>query len=48
MQAIAENPVFQEMMEQRETRRDQRRSPEQRLQRYQRYVERKKAALQSQ
>lgn len=48
MQAISENPVFQEMMEQRETRRDQRRSPEQRLQRYQRYVERKKAALQSQ
>ncbi len=46
--ALMDNPAFQERMEQREAARDARRSPEQRLQRYQRYVDRKRQMAQTQ
>lgn len=48
MAALMEDPLFQQRMEQREAARDMRRSPEQRLQRYQRYVDRKRQLAQSQ
>jgi hypothetical protein len=41
MRELAEDPVVQERMENREARRDFRSTPEQRLQRYKRYLERK-------
>ncbi|MFQ3671309.1 MAG: hypothetical protein SNJ84_07605, partial [Verrucomicrobiia bacterium] len=48
MTALMDNPAIQERMEQREAARDARRSPEQRLQRYQRYVDRKRQMAQAQ